>query len=141
MYFFLLKVWLIQNSALYLRCKNKVTPNKSNNMTQKEFEDRTRLKVTEEDYKTIEETYMNTDLGKDTFCKLYSEYPAVLKEVERKTVQVRILYDERKKLANILVKLAEKLTRPIRQSTGGNHKSESIWDEVKKLLDEIRVLR
>ena len=49
-------------------------------MTQKEFEERTGLKVTAEDYKTIEETYMNTDLEKDAFCRLWVENPAVLKK-------------------------------------------------------------
>lgn len=110
-------------------------------MTQKEFEDRTGLKVTEKDYKEVEDIYMNTDLEKDAFCRLWVENPAVLKEVERKTVQVRTLYEERKKLANILIKLSEKLAHPIKQPKGGCCKTESIWDEVRKLLDEIQVLR
>ena len=81
-------------------------------MTQKEFEDRTGLKVTAEDYKTIEETYMNTDLEKDAFCRLWVENPAVLKEVERKTVQVRTLYEERKKTCKHPYKAVRKIGTP-----------------------------
>lgn len=55
-------------------------------MTQKEFEERTGLKLSADGYTEVEECYMNTDLDKDAFCKLWMENPTALKEIERKTV-------------------------------------------------------
>ena len=40
-------------------------------MTQKEFEERTGLKLTADNYIEVETCYMNTDLDKDAFCKLW----------------------------------------------------------------------
>lgn len=77
-------------------------------MTQKEFEERTGLKLKVGDYAEVEEMYMNTDLDKDEFCKLWVENPTALKEIERKTVLVRELYEERRNLINFLIEQAEK---------------------------------
>ena len=77
-------------------------------MTQKEFEERTGLKLSADGYTEVEECYMNTDLDKDAFCKLWMENPTALKEIERKTVLVRELYEERKCLTNLLLDQAEK---------------------------------
>ena len=77
-------------------------------MTQKEFEERTELKLTADNYTEVETCYMNTDLDKDAFCKLWMKNPAALKEIEQKTVLVRELYEERKCLANFLIEQAEK---------------------------------
>lgn len=77
-------------------------------MTQKEFEERTGLKLSTEGYTEVEECYTNTDLDKDAFCKLWMENPSALKEIEKKTVLVRELYEERKSLANFLIEQAEK---------------------------------
>lgn len=76
-------------------------------MTQKEFEERTELKLTADNYTEVETCYMNTDLDKDAFCKLWMKNPAALKEIEQKTVLVRELYEERKCLANFLIEQAE----------------------------------
>lgn len=77
-------------------------------MTQKEFEERTGLKLAAGDYTEVEERYMNTDLDKDAFCKLWIENPVALKEIERKTVLVRELYEERKSIEKFLIDQAEK---------------------------------
>lgn len=53
-------------------------------MTQKEFEERTELKLTADNYTEVETCYMNTDLDKDAFCKLWMKNPAALKEIEQK---------------------------------------------------------
>ena len=82
-------------------------------MTQKEFEERTELKLTADNYTEVETCYMNTDLDKDAFCKLWMKNPAALKEIEQKTVLVRELYEERKCLGY------------------------NLWDADKKILDEI----
>lgn len=47
-------------------------------MTQKEFEERTGLKLTADNYIEVETCYMNTDLDKDAFCKLWMKNPAAL---------------------------------------------------------------
>jgi len=72
-------------------------------MLQQEFEERTGLKLSVDGYAEVEECYVNTDLDKDAFCKLWIENPTVLKEIERKTVLVRELYEERKCLSNFLI--------------------------------------
>lgn len=81
---------------------------KLKDMLQQEFEERIGLKLSVEGYVEVEECYMNTDLDKDAFCKLWIENPTALKEIERKTVSVRELYEERKSLSNFLIDQAEK---------------------------------
>ena len=108
-------------------------------MTQKEFEERTELKLTADNYTEVETCYMNTDLDKDAFCK----------EIEQKTVLVRELYEERKCLANFLIEQAEKWSASdlrekaiamigekeyIRRKIA---KGYNLWDADKKILDEI----
>ena len=73
-------------------------------MLQQEFEERTGLKLSVDGYAEVEECYVD----KDAFCKLWIENPTVLKEIERKTVLVRELYEERKCLSNFLIDQAEK---------------------------------
>lgn len=117
-------------------------------MTKKEFEERTGLKVNG-DYSEIEECYMNTDLDKDQFCKLWIENPAALKEIERKTVLVRELYEERKSLSNFLIEQAEKWSASDLRERAISMIGEkeylrrkiargyNLWDADKKLLDDI----
>ena len=118
-------------------------------MTQKEFKERTGLKLNADGYKEVEEIYMNTDLDKDQFCKLWIEDPTTLKEIERKTVLVRELYEERKCLSNFLIDQAEKWSASdLREKAiamiGEKEylrrkiaKGYNLWDNDKKLLDEI----
>lgn len=118
-------------------------------MTQKEFEERTGLKLSADGYTTVEECYMNTDLDKDHFCKLWVENPAALKEIERKTVLVRELYEERKCLSNFLIDQAEKWSASDMREKAISMIGEreylrrklamgyNLWDADKKLLDEI----
>lgn len=60
-------------------------------MTQKEFEERTGLKIKAGDYSEIEEMYMNTELDKDKFCELWVNDPTLLKEIERYTEHKAVL--------------------------------------------------
>lgn len=118
-------------------------------MTQKEFEERTDLKLSADSYKEVEECYMNTDLDKDTFCKLWMENPTALKEIEQKTVLVRRLYEERKCLANFLIDQAEKwsasdLREKVISMIGEKEylrrkiaKGYNLWEADKELLDNI----
>lgn len=118
-------------------------------MTKQEFEERTGLKVTADGYTEIEEIYMNTDIDKDMFCKLWNENPAALKEIERKTVLVRELYEERKSLEGFLIEQAEKWSASdLREKaialTGEKEylrrkiaMGYNLWDADLKMLDEI----
>ena len=96
-------------------------------MTQKEFEERTGLKLTADNYIEVETCYMNTDLDKDAFCKLWMKNPAALKEIEQKTVLVRELYEEK---AIAMIGEREYLRRKIA-------KGYNLWKLDKELLDEI----
>lgn len=118
-------------------------------MTQKEFEERTGLKLSAGGYTEVEECYMNTDLDKDAFCKLWMENPTALKEIERKTVLVRELYEERKSIANFLIDQAEKWSASDLREKAISMIGEkeylrrkiargyNLWDADKELLDNI----
>lgn len=77
-------------------------------MLQQEFEELTGLKVSSEAYSKIEECYMNTDIDKDVFCKLWIKSRQGLKEIEVKTVAVRQLCKERDDIVDFLIEQAEK---------------------------------
>lgn len=42
-------------------------------MTQKEFQDRVKMQVSAQEYAAIEVVYMNSDLEKDEFCKIWKK--------------------------------------------------------------------
>lgn len=118
-------------------------------MLQQEFEQLTGLKMKADDYSEVEEIYMNTELDKDQFCKLWIENPTALKEIERKTVLVRELYEERKSLVNFLIDQAEKwsasdLREKAISMIGGREylrrkidKGYNLWEADKELLLDI----
>lgn len=70
-------------------------------MTQKEFEERTGLKLSADGYTEVEECYMNTDLDKDAFCKLWMENPTALKELQSEN---KYLHKELKRHVTLLSK-------------------------------------
>ena len=61
-------------------------------MTQKEFEDRTGLKVTPEEFNYIHALYMNTVMDKDEFCKDFKKQggSSIMKEVHAVAVNFKI---------------------------------------------------
>ena len=77
-------------------------------MTLKEFEERTGKPISAETYDAIEKMYMNTELDKDEFCKLYMKAPGALAEIEKQTVLVRELFEEKKCMADFLIEQAER---------------------------------
>ena len=61
-------------------------------MLRSEFEQRVNYKVTEEEFKSINEMYMDTDLDKDDFCLLYNASRIITKkvaDVARESKQLR----------------------------------------------------
>lgn len=105
-------------------------------MTQKEFEERTELKLTADNYTEVETCYMNTDLDKDAFCKLWMKNPAALKEIEQKTVLVRELYEERKCLANFLIIIFDHNGRRLGKIEFGVRNSVPSAKEIKEAIKD-----
>ena len=50
-------------------------------MLRSEFEQRVNYKLTEEEFKSINEMYMDTDLDKDDFCLLYNTSKVITQKV------------------------------------------------------------
>lgn len=69
-------------------------------MTQKEFQDRVKMQVSAQEYAAIEVVYMNSDLEKDEFCKMWkkmnakriSVYLKSEKEKQEKYEHIAFLY-------------------------------------------------
>lgn len=118
-------------------------------MNKKEFETLTGLSINDDAYLKVEESYMNTDLNKDQFCKLWVQNPDALREIETNTVLVRELYEERKCLVNFMIDQSEKYGSPelrekaiamigereyLRRKIARGY---NLWDADKELLDNI----
>lgn len=76
-------------------------------MTPKEFTDRTGYLPTEEEYKQIENMYMNTDLDKDEFCKAWKSNKVLLAETVKQTIIARNLAQARKDMVDFLLDRAQ----------------------------------
>lgn len=79
-------------------------------MTPKEFTERTGYTPTEEEYKQIEEMYMNTDLDKDEFCKGWKSNRILLAETVKQTIVARNLAAERKDTVDFLLDRAQEFS-------------------------------
>lgn len=79
------------------------TPRRNNNnkkykiMTKQEFENRVMMNVSNEEYVAIEIVYMNSDLEKDEFCKMWAKMNAkrikVAKAIAMETARIQALKD------------------------------------------------
>lgn len=78
-------------------------------MLQKEFEERVQFQVTDQEFKSINDQYMKTDLDKDQFCLLYKTSPALAKHVSDVTSEKKQLSDENKDLGYFLADQYQKL--------------------------------
>lgn len=65
-------------------------------MLQAEFTTRTGIKVTSEEFESIHELYMSTDLEKDAFCEAYKTNNPLLYELAKQTRKAKELVLERK---------------------------------------------
>ena len=78
-------------------------------MTQKEFQDRVKMQVSAQEYAAIEVVYMNSDLEKDEFCKMWkkmnakriSVYLKSEKEKQEKYEHIAFLYSTMCMLRNL----------------------------------------
>lgn len=118
-------------------------------MTQKEFTERTGYTPEPDDFDRINEWYMNTDLDKDDFCKAWKTEKKLLSEIEKKTIQVRELAEQRDGMVDFLIDQAEKwsasdLREKAIQMIGEREylrrkieKGYNLWKADKELLVEI----
>lgn len=81
-------------------------------MLQKEFEDRTGVTVTTDEYLAIDTVYMASDLDKDEFCKMWCKMNASRIKAAKKSIAEKAAKDkEYKTFRNILSKLEVKLEK------------------------------
>lgn len=64
-------------------------------MLRSEFEQRVNYKVTEEEFKSINEMYMDTDLDKDDFCVLYNTSKVITRKVADVSREQKQLREEK----------------------------------------------
>lgn len=64
-------------------------------MLRSEFEQRVNYKVTEEEFKSINEMYMDTDLDKDDFCLLYNASQFITQKVAAVAREKKQLREEK----------------------------------------------
>ncbi len=78
-------------------------------MTQKEFEDRTGIKPTEEEFDYIHAVYLNTSMNKDEFCKDFKKHgdSRIIRDVHVRVLNYEMKCERQKnainELANFLI--------------------------------------
>lgn len=71
-------------------------------MLQKEFEDRIGKKVSVEEYDAANRMYMSTELDKDVFCDLYTNYREALDIIVEQGKKIEKLRNERAKTIDMI---------------------------------------
>lgn len=73
-------------------------------MTQKEFEDRTGIKLTEEEFDYIHAVYLNTSMNKDEFCKEWKKYgdSRIIRDVHVRVLNYEMECERQKNAINEL---------------------------------------
>ena len=73
-------------------------------MTQKEFEERTGIVPTAEEFDYIHAVYMNTSMDKDAFCKEYKKHGEcrIIRDVHVRVVNCEMKYEQQKAVADSL---------------------------------------
>ena len=81
-------------------------------MTQKEFEERTGIVPTPEDFEYIHEVYMNTSMDKDAFCKEFKKHgeSQIIRDIYIRVVNCNVKLNRQKEVtyAPTLLDLGEK---------------------------------
>ena len=78
-------------------------------MLRSEFEQRVNYKVTEEEFKSINEMYMDTDLDKDDFCLLYNTSKVITQKVADISREQKQLREEKIQLGYLIADQFQKL--------------------------------
>lgn len=78
-------------------------------MLRSEFEQRVNYKVTEEEFKSINEMYMDTDLDKDDFCLLYKTSKVITQKVAYVAREKKQLREEKIQLGYFMADQFQKL--------------------------------
>lgn len=105
-------------------------------MTQKEFEDRTSVKVPYLEYQAIEKVYMESDLDKDEFCRLWC---TMNKTRVKKAKEEAKAKEEERKLKDKLIEIMYSLDFKMKELRGDFTKAPltvSFLSEKQQLLLE-----
>lgn len=78
-------------------------------MLRSEFEQRVNYKVTEEEFKSINEMYMDTDLDKNDFCLLYNTSKVITQKVADISCEQKQLREEKIQLGYWMADQFQKL--------------------------------
>lgn len=81
-----------------------LNPKSERTMTLKEFEDRTDLKPTSEEFDYIHDVYMHTSMNKDEFCKDFKKHrdSKIIRDVHVRTVNFELMNKQKDECMNEL---------------------------------------
>lgn len=113
-------------------------------MNQKEFEDRTQVKVSFQEYQAIEIVYMECDLDKDEFCKMWCQMNASRVKKAQDEAKAK---EEEECLRRTLIEMMDRMHAKMRELRGDftiapltvNFLSETEQDLLEKVGISLRI--
>lgn len=104
-------------------------------MTQKEFEERTGIVPTAEEFDYIHAVYMNTSMDKDAFCKEYKKHgeSRIIRDVHVRVVNYEMKCKRQKEVAD---RLADFLIEKAHAYDDTDFRSQAV-----KLVGEVEVVK
>ena len=111
-------------------------------MTQKEFEERTGIVPTPEDFEYIHEVYMNTSMDKDAFCKEFKKHgeSQIIRDIYIRVVNCNVKLNRQKEVTNELADFqigkaqAVKLVGEVEVVKRTIELGFPLWDEDRKCI-------
>lgn len=98
-------------------------------MTQQEFENRVEMTVSASEFIAINEVYMNSDLDKDAFCKMWVKINRNRVKAAKEQAEIDAMNQERKYKAAALCRKLEYLASSIRVAANAMTASEQKFVE------------
>lgn len=102
-------------------------------MLQQEFQDRVKIKVSAQEYAAIEVVYMNSDLEKDEFCKMWAKMNAKRIAAYQKTEKEK---QEKHEHISLLASTRELLRELAYRNGWGASPKQVLTSKVIKALDK-----
>lgn len=102
-------------------------------MTQQEFQYRVKIKVSAQEYAAIEVVYMNSDLEKDEFCKMWAKMNAKRIAAYQKTEKEK---QEKHEHISLLASIRELLRELAYRNGWGASPKQVLTSKVIKALDK-----
>ena len=105
-------------------------------MLQNEFESRVKMQVSIEEYSHIEFVYMNSDLDKDEFCKLWSKMnrSRIKEAIEKERARIKM-----EALRERLWKMIEKYGRKTYDYTSNTPAGLGFTEEEKRMIESVGI--